>query len=307
MITENIPWDDYLQIKKMNPSTLVAGCKSMLHLKRAIAGGMYEETDAMRIGTGIHALLLEPDEFESRFVVMPDFHLMPENMRAEKRKGEPEEDRRTDSKATTFYKSKAREFYEQNKGLSVLSRAEYDRCLMCIEMLHSRPAMSELIRESKHEVTVECEIEGIAFKGRIDALTDDCIVDLKTTADVSPLVFGRRFFTLGYDFKLAIYRELIRQNREGGDSVKVIAQEPAGDFDNCLHPIAPEVLDMAWTRVLQVIRDYKQALETDRWPGVDGGLDEVDLYVPSYVFDDAIDWSEQSTENAEAKEFVSPF
>jgi hypothetical protein len=298
-IAQNLSWEDYQQVKRMNPSTLVAGCKSMLRLKRAIAGGMYEESGPMRVGTGVHALLLEPDEFESRFVVMPDFHLDEANV--------TKEGKRSETRATAYYKEKVAEFAKQTNGKSILSRSESDECLMCIESIHSRPAMSKLIAESSHEVTVYGEIEGVEFKGRIDALTSDAIVDLKTTADVSPLVFGKRFFNLGYDFKLSIYRDLIRQNMEGVNDVKVIAQEPSGDFDNCLHPIYPEVLDAAFQRVLGVVRRYKECLETNVWPGVDGGQDEIDLWVPSYVIDDSIQFSDSPEEVAAAQEFASPF
>lgn len=34
MINDNIPWGDYCQVKRMNPSTLVAGVHSMKRLSR---------------------------------------------------------------------------------------------------------------------------------------------------------------------------------------------------------------------------------------------------------------------------------
>lgn len=67
MITKNMTWSDYCDLRLMNGSTLVHGFKSMLRLRRAIYEGFPEETDAMRLGTGIHTLLLEPKEFEKRF------------------------------------------------------------------------------------------------------------------------------------------------------------------------------------------------------------------------------------------------
>ena len=97
MIDKSIAWNDYLSIKRMNPSTLVHGIKSMRRLRRAIQDGFPEESNAMRLGSGIHALLLEPDEFDKRFVVMPTFHLDAANTTA---KGE-----RTDSKLTNYYKA----------------------------------------------------------------------------------------------------------------------------------------------------------------------------------------------------------
>ncbi len=294
MIANDITWNDYLQIRKMNPSTLVAGQKSMLRLKRAIDGGFPEESNAMRLGTGIHALLLEPSEFESRFVVMPDYHLDTDNVTG---KGE-----QSQSKATSHYKQKAKEFYAANKGKSIIARHEYDQALYCIESLTSRKYIRELLDGANTEVTLEGEIAGVPFKGRVDALKPSVIIDLKTTADVEPRVFGSRFFKLGYDFKLSIYRELVRQSTEGLREVKVIAQEPGGDFDNVVHTVPSEVLDAAFSRVLHTVHRYKQCVESGVWPGVDGGEDEIDLHVPDYVLHQDLDWSEVEIEETEEVE-----
>jgi hypothetical protein len=294
MLNPNVSWDDYRQIKKMNPSTLVAGCKSPMHLRRAIEEGFVEETNAMRLGTGIHALLLEPEQFENRFVVMPDYQFDAENVTG---KGE-----RSESKATKYYKAKQSQFYQENQGKSVISRHQFDQCLRCIEALNSRPRIRELLESANKEVTVEGVIEGIEFKGRIDALIPSCIIDLKTTADVSPRIFGSRFFKLGYDFKLSIYRELVRQSTEGLREVRVIAQEPSGDYDNCVINVPEEVLDNAFSRVLHVVHRYKQCMQSGVWPGCDDGLDEIDLFVPDYVLHQDLDWSEITLEETEQVE-----
>jgi hypothetical protein len=278
MLNPNVSWDDYRQIKKMNPSTLVAGCKSMQRLRRAIEEGFVEETNAMRLGTGIHALLLEPEQFENRFVVMPDYQFDAENVTG---KGE-----RSESKSTKYYKAKSSQFYQENQKKSVISRQQFDQCL----------------ESANKEVTVEGVIEGIEFKGRIDALIPSCVIDLKTTADVSPRIFGSRFFKLGYDFKLSIYRELVRQSTEGLRDVKVIAQEPSGDYDNCVINVPDEVLDNAFSRVLHVVHRYKQCMQSGVWPGCDDGLDEIDLLVPDYVLHQDLDWSEITLDETEEVE-----
>lgn len=79
--------------------------------------------------------------------------------------------------------------------------------------------------------------------------------------------------------------------------VKIIAQEVGGDFDNCLIPIPEIILENAMTRVRGVLRQYKQCLDSGRWPGVDGGNDEIDLYLPQWAMEDAedLDWSGVAT------------
>lgn len=284
-IDASLPWSDYLQIQRMNASTLVAGCKSMLRLKRCIEGGYPEETQPMRIGTGLHALLLEPEQFCNRFCVMPDYHLEPENVTGN---GE-----RSESKATKYYKQKRDSFAALNEGRTVIGNELYVQILKCLKAIHAKPRMSEIIHASQKEVTVLSEIDGILFKSRLDLLGDDIICDVKSTTNVEKHAFGRIFFNLRYDFKLAIYREAVRQNTGKTPEVKVIAQEIGGDFDNTLVPIPDAVLDNAFGNVRAVLGDYMVCKARDRWPGVDNGKDEYPLEVPPWASgDDELDYGD---------------
>jgi hypothetical protein len=265
----------------------------MLSLRNLIRDGFKEETNAMRMGSGAHALLLEPDQFEERFIVMPDFHLLPENLRAAKNKHESDADRRTDSKATRYYKDEVEWFIAANPDKTIIGRTQYDQCLRAIESIWERPKMRELVESSAKEVTVYGEILGVECKGRLDLLNKTTIADLKTTPNVHKRKFGRVFSDLNYAFKLAFYRELVRQNWGGEHEVQLITQELTGDFDNALVEVPAIVLDNAWTKVVEVMQDYKRCLETNRWPGVDKGEDYYELYVPNWAMggDEEFDWS----------------
>lgn len=304
-------WADYLEIKRMNPSTLVAGCRSMKRLKRCIDGGFPEETDPMRFGTGLHALLLEPAEFESRFCVVPDFHLDADNLRKPKSKSESIEDRRTESKVTDYYKSKIKEFAATNGGRQFLTRQQYDDCLFCIESLRSRPKIAQTIDQSRKEVTLTGEILGVPFKGRVDLLRIDkqrgLITDLKTTSDIEKHAFGRVFMRLRYDFKMCLYRELVKQETGKEYKCAMICQEVGGDFDNAFVPIPDIVLDNAMTRVVSVIADYKKAMADNQWHGVDRGKEKYELAIPDWAMEDdeEVDWSALPAEELEPVE--SPF
>lgn len=299
MITDKIPWDEYCKVKRMNPSTLVAGCKSMLSLHNLIRDGCKEETNPMRMGSGAHALLLEPDEFEGRFCVMPDFHLSEQNLRKPKYKNEPDEDRISTSRGTEFCEREVALFVKDNPGKTILGQTQYDQCLRAIEAIWARPKMRELVESSAKEVTVYGEILGVECKGRLDLLNKTTIADLKTTPNVHKKAFGRVFSNLNYAFKLAFYRELVRQNLAQSFldqcEVMLITQELTGDFDNALVQVPAIVLDNAWTKVVEVMKAYKRCLETNEWPGVDGGKDYYELDIPNWAMDgdEEFDWSSE--------------
>ena len=153
--------------------------------------------------------------------------------------------------------------------------------------------MRELVVSSAKEVTVYGEILGVECKGRLDLLNKTTIADLKTTPNVHKKAFGRIFSNLNYAFKLAFYRELVRQNWGGELSVELITQELTGDFDNALVPVPREVLDNAWDKVVEVMQAYKRCRETNVWPGVDGGKDYYELDIPNLAMDgdEEFDWN----------------
>jgi hypothetical protein len=161
--------------------------------------------------------------------------------------------------------------------------------------------MAELVESSAKEVTIYGEICRVECKGRLDLLNETTIADLKTTPNVHKKAFGRIFSNLNYAFKLAFYRELVRQNWGNMLEVQLITQELSGDFDNALVEVPAIVLDNAWTKVGEVMQAYKRCQETSTWPGVDGGRDYYELEVPNWAMDgdEEFDWSStvEATDN----------
>jgi len=287
---------EYETIYAMNPSTLVHGIRSMKRLKRVIDNrGIIEETDPMRLGTGIHALTLEPAEFERQFVVVPDFHLDAENTSGTGKNIKPSE-----SKATKYVKQKVAEFATANAGKKFLSGAQYQSALNAIKAIHERPHLKAMIDRCQKEITLRGEILGLPMKGRVDLLDIQGgeIIDLKTTADCEAYAFGRTFANLNIAFKMAIYRELARQQFKRTFVCSIIAQETAGDFDNTYYPIPDVALDNALKQVKEVIRQYQTAMETNVWTGCDGGALMSNLVIPNWAMrdDSEIEWGSVEAE-----------
>lgn len=271
---------EYRALPEMNASTLVCGLKSMLHLRRAIDGEIIYDSPDITLGIAAHVLLLEPEQFNDRYCTAPDFHLDDANC--------TDKGIQSESKATKYVKRKLTEFRHNNAEKTILTQDEMLRCQNCIAAIRNREKLCESLSECQKEVVLFGNIFGVECKGRVDAHNRDILYDLKTTRDASPVQFGRRFASLHYAFKLAFYRELLRQN--GCDcEVKVIAQETSGDFDNVLYHVPNIVLENEMQRIERVMTSYRQCLATGEWHGVDGGAEQMDIYIPQWALEDAGD------------------
>ena len=282
-------WDEYCQVRAMNGSTLVHGLTSMLHLKHSIDNPK-EQTPAMMLGTVTHLLLLEPEEFENRFVVMPDYQNDEANRTKPKKKDE--EGKQTTSKATAYYKSKARQFFEdaRSEGKEVVRREEYDKSLAMIEAVRGNKCASMWLDDpnSRKEVTVVGEIEGVVFKGRIDILHPSSLTDIKTSRIMNPFQFGKFAYGAGYLFKQAIHRELVYQMTGEKVPVRYTVVENDPPYDCAVYEFErddEEIFDQELKRVCKLIRKYKECIKNDVWPGVDGGDDYVRFPIPDYAME----------------------
>lgn len=293
MITPGIPFEQYKSIRKMNPSTIVAGRVSMLALKDAIDNPR-QETDAMRFGTGFHVLLLTPQEFDAQYTVEPDWASMPENKTAD---GRP-----STNSGTTFVKTMRAKFRESDSRYPMSSN-DYYLCRSMVRSLHSKPEIRELF-ESAHnnrEVTLEGIIEGVEFKGRVDMLCPTCIPDVKTSKTVDARQFYYSADDLSYHHKMAIYQELVRQSLGSHRPCKYIVVEKKRPFDCVLINIPDFFLAKKLEEVKDIVRQCKQCLETNVWPGVDGGHGEQEMFIPTHEIDDAVEFASLgSSENEES-------
>lgn len=259
----------------MNASVLVYGLKSMRALRRAIDSTEQIETRAMKLGSDVHCLLLEPNVFGDLYVAMPDFASDERNVDA---KGN-----RSWSSRTTWCLHQVQQFQEENAGKEVLSQDELQRLSSISQAFWSHHAGPLLILGAQTEQVYTGEIDGVAVKGRLDAVRPECIVDVKTTADASAFKFGRVSANLKYDFRMGLYRELVRQATGEVLPVKLIAQETGGDYDTVVYDVPAASLDSGLDRVRNVIGQYRKCLETGNWPGIDKGNRSLPLIVPEWT------------------------
>jgi hypothetical protein len=70
---------------------------------------------------------------------------------------------------------------------------------------------SEIYREGNtYETPGICEIQGLPWKGKADIITDDYIIDLKTTSDINKFKYSAKIYN--YDSQCYIYQKLFQKH-----------------------------------------------------------------------------------------------
>ena len=152
------------------------------------------QTDAMKKGNIIHTAILEPELFNEKYVILKKEDLP-----------FPELDfRNTENK--NFKKS----FEEKCKleGKEIISPSEHETAIEHIDLIQSNefiyPYISNL---KKKEQGIECEIDGIKFRGYIDGIGINYELDIKTVPDANPSKFRWKIDEEKYHWQHFIYSQ----------------------------------------------------------------------------------------------------
>lgn len=147
-----------------------------------------KKTPALRWGTLVHTIILEPD------LVGSDWAIMPEGLDCGK-----------------GAKAREEEFLLANEGKEVVSHSEYLQLSGIAKAVQEdATAASLLAGEGVNESSYfwNDAITGIPMRCRPDRFRDDgLLVDVKTTASVEHYAFRRSVWDYGYDRQSAIYTD----------------------------------------------------------------------------------------------------
>jgi len=274
--TCDMPWEEYKAFPAMNGSTLSRGIRSMLDLRHSWDNPK-EDTDSMLWGRAVHCLCLEPGEFLNRYV--------------------PWEGARRQGKAYEEFAIEA-----AVAGKEVLTLNQWYAAQRAALAFVKNPRVKPLIASGKAEQTVLATEMGMQHKGRLDWVSSpvctpeyDCpngvIADLKTSADIHHHAFGRVFYKFHYDMKLGLYQRWW----EAATGLRLpvfvmcLQGDPRGSKDRphdvAVIPIPDAVLDRGVRTGLEAIRNLREAIATNFWPGVDGG-EEYFLDTPPWEMGD---------------------
>lgn len=190
-----------------------------------------EPNSAMVKGSALHTMVLEPDEFEKRYLIAPDIR-----------------------RGTNAWK----EIEENAKGREILKQNEYKEIArMAQSVFENKEALHILENAHTFEKHLKWDFNGLPFHGFADIIGCDSVIDVKTTQDVSPREFTRFVFKFKYHWQAALYLKAT-----GLKTFKFIGLESKPPYNVMVYELAPEVIDKALNELVVVTNAFK------KWDGL---------------------------------------
>jgi len=256
MMQAGIPFDEYIRAPGMSATAIKAGVKSMKHMRHAIVGPRKPQSPAMKLGTLIHAAILEPKLLSGQLLVLD----APRNSKQYKDAAvshDPEWIVTSDTHAALFEISAA---------------------------VHANHDAHHLIANSEHEVS--CYWEGKRYgkgKARFDGFDKRVgLFDVKTTKQIAPSAFERTCYNMGYHLQFGWYWTGARlATGDGSLPFHVIAIEQDPPYDCSVYRVPFPILEQGRDEAIEIAARYRACEAAGSFPGVTEMIE--DYALPSWA------------------------
>jgi hypothetical protein len=262
-----------------------------------------ESTQSMELGSMVHTMVLEPDEFESRYakpiqgldrvrvagkaawdcfeqkanindlyIVKPEINRKTNEgkkqweaflVEANGRNQIAEEDYRT---AEAFLGA-----LNANFGKVFVKHDEIVLAADCCEALHQHTEFSEFMEATWSdritEQRIDFAIEGIEMRCKPDylALTASVIIDVKTTTDANPEEFAKSMIKYGYHRQAWLYREAVFQKYGIHCRFLFAVVSTEEPHEVCICEPSEAVMEAGRREVFLLLNEFKFRAESGDW------------------------------------------
>jgi len=234
--------NSWQEMGPISPTALKQWLKSPNHFI-AYKLGQRQESEAMDLGSLIHAYALTPDEADQAYMCIDETMILAQLSDS----GNP--------RGTKKYKEWKAE--QLDLALSTGKR------IVSVEDLNTAKMLATKLRttfdwlfdqDTEYEVHVEGTIAGMPVHGYVDMLRGhvlgDTVIDLKTTGYASLEKFKRDFFNYGYHIQLGMYCEILNTNH-----CQVLVAETDSPHGVGLYLVDEEVIQHSRDIVKNTIED----------------------------------------------------
>ncbi len=257
--------DDYHRGPGISSSSLKPALKSMNLYNEVKCGRVpFKESDAMRLGTAVHAMVLEPDDFDNQIAVSQKFGA-----------------KKADKEAKA-------EFYANNESKTIINIEDYDKARYMADSLTSLDEVAEIMATGKAEQSgyyIDRETNMLC-KYRSDWENDWCIADVKTCRDASELKFSRTINDLNYHVSAAHYLDGSRIiTGQTHNQFIFMCVESSPPYEAAVYVLGEESLEAGQTLRRYALNEIKRGRDTGEWPLLNNGIAKT-IDIPGYALND---------------------
>ena len=285
-IYKNVPYPEYKTWECLSTHGVSNMLRSALHYHVMVVNDR-PPTDSMILGQLVDAMLLENGRLD-------DFFIQPETYLSVDKKGVEE------VKAWTLRSNTCKMVYQQalGEGKTPVTTEQIAKAQIMVDEVKKHPMATELLSDCETQVSYVWDQDVIGanglptgkkcrMKGRMDAVKEGHVIDLKTTWNASPASFGYEIHKYKYYIQLAVYSECYTQFNQGIiPGAYIIAVE--NELPHCVVAYQLGVDSLATGKALwnEAMLRYVECQESGIWPGYSNTIEEIDI--PRYAIDRAL-------------------
>ena len=198
-------------------------------------------TPAMKLGSAIHMMILEPMKFTQHYAIQPKF-----------------------DKRTKQGKIDSAEFEKQNQFKTIISESDYALCEQICFTAMRDDTVSKLLQNGEAEkiITWTNKSYDVKCKGMLDYHRDNMIIDIKTTKDCSYNGFMKSMRQYKYHKQAAFYMDAVKADR-----FFIIAIEKTAPFAINIFELGDDMIEEGRDMYNSELEIYKYCMDNDYWPG----------------------------------------
>lgn len=268
----DLPFEDYAAVDAFNNGAMKELSKSPWHLQNRVK---VIASRPMLCGSLAHCAQLEPHALADRYVFVP--------AGAPRRPTEAQWNAKKSNEDSMAAKEWWSAFGDEVAGRTIITAEEFAIMQAQLAAISANPTLAELFSKGYGEASVFAEIQGVYCKARPDWVhpLDErrvVLVDLKATADESPVGFGRTAARLAYHRQARHYIEVFEQ-ATGLQVVNFVFAAVTSAMPVLAVPylLTDELNEQAIDECAELRALYAHCRETNTWPTYGDGYQLLDF------------------------------
>ena len=219
------------------------------------------DSPALAFGSLAHAFILEPNLAETRYRPRSDV-----------------DGRTKEGKQVREWESSL----AASQGVKFVSRADYDAAINIASATRAHLGASQLLNGGQAEIAgLLSDFEEINARIKPDYLTDEHIVDVKTTTDARADAFTRSIMNFGYAVQAAYYVDVAAAIDGIKRKFYWVAVEKDAPYAVAVFEASDAMVEHGRRQYKRAIELYKECASLDIWPAYSQQIQQLEL--PAWV------------------------